>query len=148
MARVQTLAIRLLADLGHADVDGVEPGALGSRKGRSLLWLLALGRGRPVAVDHLVEALWGDAAPERPGDQVAVLVSRLRAVVGRDRIEHGDGGYRLHVPGDGVLVASTDRPLPDVTALVAQANAGGEPLAWIAERLRAEDGRVDVRVAP
>ncbi len=96
MASVQTLAIRLLADLGHVDVDGVEPGSLGSRKGRSLLWLLALGRGRPVAVDHLVEALWGDAAPERPADQVAVLVSRLRAVVGRERIEHGDGGYRLH----------------------------------------------------
>ena len=31
----------------------------------------------------------------RPADQVAVLVSRLRGVLGRDRIPHGDGGYRL-----------------------------------------------------
>ncbi len=43
----------------------------------------------------LIEALWEDAPPARPDDQLAVLVSRLRAVVGRDRIERGDGGYRL-----------------------------------------------------
>jgi hypothetical protein len=43
----------------------------------------------------LIDAIWGQAAPARPDDQLAVLVSRLRSVVGRDRIEHHDGGYRL-----------------------------------------------------
>ena len=86
------LAVRALGDL---DVDGVDLQTLGSRKGRLLLWLLALGRGSPVAVDSLVDALWPDGAPSRPGDQLAVLVSRLRAVLGRDRITRTDSGYRL-----------------------------------------------------
>ena len=43
----------------------------------------------------LADALWGDAPPARPDDQVAVLMSRLRSVLGRDRIEHRDNGYLL-----------------------------------------------------
>ena len=96
MAGVQTLSVRLLSDAGHIDVDGVESATLGSRKARALLWLLALGRGAFVAPDVILESLWGDSAPARPADQLAVLVSRLRGVLGRDRIQHGDAGYRLH----------------------------------------------------
>ena len=90
---MQSLSVRVL---GEFDVDGVEPQALGSRKARTLVRLLALARGRPVSGDVLASALWGDAQPTRPADQLAVLVSRLRAVIGRDRLERGDGGYRLH----------------------------------------------------
>jgi len=92
MASVQTLAVRLLGDL---DVDGIDVQALGSKKARALLWLLALGRGGLVPTDALVDSLWTDAPPARPLDQLSVLISRLRAVLGRDRILHGDGGYRL-----------------------------------------------------
>ncbi len=92
---MQTLAIRLLGDLGHLDVDGVDPVALGSRKARSLLWLLAIARGAVVSSDAIIESLWAEDPPTRPADQVAVLVSRLRGVLGRERIEHGDSGYRL-----------------------------------------------------
>lgn len=60
-----------------------------------MLRLLALARGQVVSADALAMALWGDDLPARPGDQLAVLVSRLRGVVGRDRIEHTDAGYRL-----------------------------------------------------
>ena len=60
-----------------------------------LLRLLALARGHAVPADVLAAVLWGDAQPAKPADQVAVLVSRLRGVLGRDRLEHGDGGYRL-----------------------------------------------------
>ena len=89
---MQSLSVRVL---GEFDVDGVEPSALGSRKGRALLRLLALARGQAVSADALVSVLWGDAPPNKPADQVAVLVSRLRGVVGRDRLEHTDVGYRL-----------------------------------------------------
>ncbi|MDT4907818.1 MAG: hypothetical protein QOI69_1059 [Pseudonocardiales bacterium] len=89
---MQSLSVRVL---GEFDVDGVEPQALGSRKARTLLRLLALARGHAVPADVLAAALWGDALPAKPADQVAVLVSRLRGVLGRDRLEHGDGGYRL-----------------------------------------------------
>jgi DNA-binding SARP family transcriptional activator/tetratricopeptide (TPR) repeat protein len=89
---MHSLSVRVL---GEFEVDGVESSALGSRKGRALLRLLALARGQAVSADALALALWGDALPSRPADQVAVLVSRLRGVVGRDRLEHTDAGYRL-----------------------------------------------------
>ncbi len=90
---MQNLVLRLLGDL---DVDGLDLQALGSRKARALLWLLALGRGSSVPMGAIVESLWPGDAPARPNDQVAVLVSRARAVLGRDRLERTDSGYRLH----------------------------------------------------
>src|SRR5204863_7577611 len=56
----------------------------------------ALARGRAVAADALTDALWGDDPPARPGDQLAVLASRLRRELGRDRIDRTDSGYRLN----------------------------------------------------
>ena len=82
--------------LGDFTVDGVEPPALGSRKARQALHLLALAQGRAVPGDVLADALWGDAPPAKPDDQIAVLMSRLRSVLGRARIEHRDNGYLLH----------------------------------------------------
>lgn len=90
---MKSLAVRVLGDFG---VDGVEPQALGSRKARLALHLLALADGQAVPADVLIDALWGDAPPARPEDQLAVLMSRLRSVLGRDRIEHRDQGYLLH----------------------------------------------------
>ncbi len=62
-----------------------------------MLRLLALGRGHRVSVDRIAEVLWVDAPPARPGDQVAVLVSRLRRVLGSDRLPRTDAGYSLAV---------------------------------------------------
>jgi DNA-binding SARP family transcriptional activator/tetratricopeptide (TPR) repeat protein len=90
---MKSLAVRVLGDFG---VDGVEPQALGSRKARLALQLLALADGQAVPADVLIDALWDTAPPSRPEDQLAVLMSRLRSVLGRDRIEHRDQGYLLH----------------------------------------------------
>ncbi len=57
--------------------------------------MLALAEGQVVPADVLVDTLWGDAPPAQPEDQLAVLVSRLRSVLGRDRIQHRDRGYLL-----------------------------------------------------
>ena len=89
---MKSLAVRVLGDFG---VDGVAPQALGSRKARIALRLLALADGQAVPSAVLTDALWGDAPPARPDDQLAVLMSRLRSVLGRDRIDHRDGGYLL-----------------------------------------------------
>jgi DNA-binding SARP family transcriptional activator len=89
---MKSLALRVLSDFG---VDGVEPQALGSRKGRLALCVLALAAGRVVPADVLVDTLWGDAPPAQPEDQLAVLISRLRSVLGKDRIQHRDRGYLL-----------------------------------------------------
>ena len=89
---MESLSVRVLGDF---EVAGVEASALGSRKGRSLLRFLALAGGRAVSVDTLATAIWGDQQPNSPADQIAVLASRLRAVLGRERLEHTDAGYRL-----------------------------------------------------
>jgi DNA-binding SARP family transcriptional activator/tetratricopeptide (TPR) repeat protein len=89
---VRSLAVRVLGDFG---VDGIEPQALGSRKARLALQLIALGGGQAVPAGVLIDALWDTAPPARPEDQLAVLMSRLRSVLGRDRIEHRDQGYLL-----------------------------------------------------
>jgi len=90
---VKSLAVRVLGDFG---VDGIEPQALGSRKARLALQLIALGAGQAVPAGVLIDALWETVPPARPEDQLAVLMSRLRTVLGRDRIEHRDQGYLLH----------------------------------------------------
>ena len=70
---MKSLAVRVLSDFG---VDGIDPQALGSRKGRLALCVLALAEGQPVPPGVLADALWGDTPPARPEDQIAVLMSR------------------------------------------------------------------------
>ena len=81
--------------LGGLSVDGVDERDLGSRKARTLLKMLALRAGTAVTIDELVDRLWDDEPPARPAEQVGVLVSRLRGVVGTDRIVRSDAGYTL-----------------------------------------------------
>jgi len=89
---MKSLAVRVLCDFA---VDGMEPQALGSRKARLALHLLALADGQAVPPDVLIDALWGGDPPARPEGQLAVLLSRLRSVLGRDRIVLRDRGYLL-----------------------------------------------------
>jgi len=81
--------------LGSFEVEGIPARELGSRKGRGLLKILALADHQPVSVDRIADALWGDDQPARPSEQVGVLVSRLRGVLGSDRITKSDAGYAL-----------------------------------------------------
>jgi len=108
---------------------------VGSKKGRALLKLLLLHRGRTVSTDSIIEALWGERPPGKPEENVAALVSRLRAVVGHDAISGGRGGYRF-VAGPGLAV-----DLDEAEQMVAEAerrNGAGQPaLARVAtERAR------------
>jgi DNA-binding SARP family transcriptional activator len=101
---------------------------VGSRKARALLELLAVERGRVVSVDQVVEALWGEAPPRRPADNVSTLVSRLRAALGPGTVVGDRAGYRL---GRAVRV-----DLYEAAAMITEAEArlaGGEPrLALVA----------------
>ena len=81
--------------LGGLTVEGITELALGSRKARIALRMLAVAAGSSVPVDRLVDELWSDHPPRDPAAQVAVLMSRLRGVLGSDRIQYGDGGYSL-----------------------------------------------------
>jgi DNA-binding SARP family transcriptional activator len=85
--------------------DGVQltDGEIGSRKSRTLLKLLAVERPGLVTVDRIVEILWPDERPASPEQNVAIMVSRLRAVLGAELIQGGRAGYRL-AAGPGLVV--------------------------------------------
>ncbi|MGA7987964.1 MAG: AAA family ATPase [Candidatus Dormiibacterota bacterium] len=84
--------------IGTFRVEGFTEHDLGSRKARQALRLLAIAAGVPVGTDRIAEVLWPDAEQLRdPGAQIAVIMSRLRRVLGPSRISHGDTGYAVHV---------------------------------------------------
>ena len=78
--------------LGSIDVDGR---SISSPQERRLLAVLLLHRGRSVSVSAATEAIWGDDIPEASRASLQSKISRLRAVVGHDRIDHGPGGYTI-----------------------------------------------------
>nr|CEL14519.1 Signal transduction response regulator / Disease resistance domain-containing protein / Tetratricopeptide repeat-containing protein [Kibdelosporangium sp. MJ126-NF4]CTQ88884.1 Signal transduction response regulator / Disease resistance domain-containing protein / Tetratricopeptide repeat-containing protein [Kibdelosporangium sp. MJ126-NF4] len=94
--------MRLVGEVTVVGTDGAwDAPDVGSRKARTLLALLGVAHGRMVAVETVVDELWGDAPPRQPRANVATLVSRLRARFGTDMIVGGRLGYRL---GDTVRV--------------------------------------------
>ncbi|MEV3968140.1 BTAD domain-containing putative transcriptional regulator [Streptomyces sp. NPDC050698] len=89
---------------------------------RGLLALLAEDLRAGCSTGRLVEGLWADELPERPGKAVQVLVSRLRAQLGADLVVSTPTGYRL----------ALDEEQVDSSALLLREAAG-------AERARAGD---------
>lgn len=88
------VTIRLIGSFAARREGGTDAG-LGSRKARRLLMFLALHGNQPVPVDRIVDVLWPEHPPCRPADNVATLVSRLRASLGTDVIEGNRDGYRI-----------------------------------------------------
>src|SRR5438105_10481991 len=83
--------------LGRFEIEGIDTAGVRSRKARTLLRVLALAQGAPVPAARLVDIVWGEEPPSEPADQLSVLVSRLRAVLGAGRIDRSDAGYALTV---------------------------------------------------
>ena len=71
---------------------------IGSPKERRLLALLAVHRDRAVVTDRIVDVLWDEHPPRRAAENVATLVSRLRALLGSGVILGDRGVYRLGNP--------------------------------------------------
>src|SRR5712691_6254811 len=70
---------------------------LGGPKQRALLALLLLNRNEAVSRDRLVDSLWGERAPESAQRSLDTYVSRLRTLLGAERIERRAPGYLLRV---------------------------------------------------
>jgi DNA-binding SARP family transcriptional activator/tetratricopeptide (TPR) repeat protein len=124
---------------GNLQVEGLDLTSLGSRKQRTLLRLLVLGRGEPVSVDRICDCLWPGQLPSRPADQVGVLVSRIRAVLGPDRVIRSDGGYALSadwidlvafeaLAGEAQRRLAEDQPAAAATAAEAGLALAARPL--------------------
>ena len=86
------------------------PVDLGSPKQRALVAALALSPGRPVAVDTIVDLLWGDAPPASVSSTLQGYISHLRRVLEPGRARRGAStvlvtvapGYALNVPAERV----------------------------------------------
>lgn len=73
---------------------------LRSRHQRTLMAVTLFRANQPVPVDQLVEALWAGAPPASYLSNLHTYVSRLRELVGQDRLDHLDGCYVLRVEPD------------------------------------------------
>jgi DNA-binding SARP family transcriptional activator len=87
---------RLLGPLEVLSEHG-RPVALGGLKQRSLLAVLLLQSNELVSTDVLIDRLWGGAAPLTAAKSVQVYVSRLRKLLGQDRLATHGRAYVMHV---------------------------------------------------
>src|SRR5262245_12983913 len=86
------MEFRVLGPLEVLDDGRIVP--LGGGRQRALLALLLLHRNEAVAVDRLVDDLWGDHQPETAANVVQVYVSRLRKALQSGG--NGEGILRTH----------------------------------------------------
>jgi predicted ATPase/DNA-binding SARP family transcriptional activator len=141
------LRIGLLGPV-EAWMDGREV-ALGGRRPRALLAALALGAGRVVATDRLIDELWGDELPERARATLQVNVSRLRKALegAGSRLVARSGGYVLELePGECDLdrwrqvLGLARRAKADGDAAAARAGLDEALAVWRGEPLAGVDG--------
>ena len=105
---------------------------LPARQGRLLFVFLVVHRARPVHRDALVQALWGDGAPDGAEATLRSVLSRLRRTLGPAAVTSGDVP-RLVLPADAFvdLEAAADGLHRAQAAL-----AAGDPArAWAPARI-------------
>jgi YVTN family beta-propeller protein len=76
------------------------PVGLGGPRQRAVLALLLLHANEVVSRDRLIEGLWGEQPPASAGRSLDSYVSRLRRLLGAERIERRAPGYVIHVHPD------------------------------------------------
>lgn len=87
MANLDPAARVQLCGSFAVELDGRAVGAdFPSRQARVLFGFLVLNRAEPIPRDVLVDALWGEAPPAAAVGALTVLLSKLRAAVGSDRL--------------------------------------------------------------
>jgi DNA-binding SARP family transcriptional activator len=101
--REAAVEFRILGPIEVVGDDG-EHAALGGSRPRALLASLLLQPGRAVNRDSLIRGLW-DVPPATASHAVEVYVSRLRGVVGRDRIRCQGHAYCVEVEPDELDLA-------------------------------------------
>ena len=129
--------------LGPLEVaDGDQRLALGAPKQRALLAVLLLHANDAVAVERLIDDLWGASPPATVAKSVQAYVARLRKQLGGGRLETRAPGYLLRADPSEVdaarferLVTEAARAEPEVAGrLLREALAlwRGPPLADLA----------------
>ncbi len=110
---------------------------------KAVLAALALQPGRVLGTDHLIDVVWGDAAPATAANTLQSHVSQLRRFLGRDAIVARPPGYLLDLAGQSTDVQAAERLIgeagraADPSDAVARLGAAvalwrGQPLADLA----------------
>jgi DNA-binding SARP family transcriptional activator len=126
------LEIRLLGPVEVATTDG--PATLRGLRQKALLARLALEPGTPIPVERLIDDLWGEQLPDRPGAALQIVVARTRAGLGsaESMLVTRPPGYVLDVPPTAVDVGRFEALLAEARS----ADRGGDVRA-AADTLRA-----------
>jgi DNA-binding SARP family transcriptional activator len=80
----------------EAYLDG-KPIGLGGPKQRALLAVLLLHRNEAISRDRLIDALWGERPPPSAAQTLDTYVSRLKKLIGSERLVRRAPGYMLRV---------------------------------------------------
>ena len=113
--RIQ-LCGRLVAEIDGARIHDALPGP----QGRLLFGYLVAHRHRSTHRGALVEILWPEALPATPDATMRPLLSKLRQVLGEDRLQ-GRGELQLVLPDEArVDVETANRAIHDAASAVAQ----------------------------
>jgi len=109
------------AVLGPLEV--VEDGrslALGGRKQRAVLAMLLLQTNRPVSKARLIEGVWGDVPPASATETLDTYISRLRRLLGQERLARGPAGYVLRVGRGELDLAAFDELVASAERLLSE----------------------------
>jgi DNA-binding SARP family transcriptional activator len=123
------LSARLLGPLEMERAGRTVP--LGAPTQRALLARLLLDPNRTVAVDRLVDDLWGEAAPASAVKMIHIYVSKLRKELGADVLVTRAPGYALVMDPEALDLTRFERLREQGRAGL----AGGSP-SKAADRLR------------
>ena len=95
------MEVRVLGPLEVID-DQARSLRLGGRKQRALLARLALDANRTVAVERLVDDMWGEDVPESAAKMVQIYVSQLRKVLPAGVLRTRAPGYVIELEPEAV----------------------------------------------
>jgi predicted ATPase/DNA-binding SARP family transcriptional activator len=137
---------RVLGPLEVVGDDG-EPVPLGGQRPRALLAALLLDANRPVSVERLIDAVWGESPPASAPNALQVHVHSLRSALGAERILTRPPGYVVVVRPEELDAERFEHLVTDGRRADALALWRGPALADLAAEpfAQAEAARLDER---
>jgi DNA-binding SARP family transcriptional activator len=136
----ELLEVRVLGPLRVRTAAGdlIDPRAWRTAKTRDLVRLLAVAGGETVPTDHVVEALWPDAPPERGRASLRTAASQIRHLLGEGHLVRQPAG--LSLAGAWVDAQAFESLAATATHLMGSGDkSGGVTTAWEAANLYCGD---------
>lgn len=96
--------------LGPLEVlDGGKAIPLGGHRQRTVLAALLVNAGHVVSTDRLIDEVWGDEPPEAARKALQAYISRLRKLLGSERLDSQGRGYVVYVESTDLDAAEFEK---------------------------------------